>query len=107
MLAVDETHSEDKGEARRCEEIGSESRDIHPARAGEDEAAPQAERLRETQYARSNSGHACFGHRAEAEHAVSFLAGTPVRNDENVVGNRRRTQRCLTSFLCIERPPHP
>ena len=33
MLAVDETHSEDKGEARRCEEIGSESRDIHPARA--------------------------------------------------------------------------
>ena len=92
VLAVDETHPKDEGEARRCEETGSESRDIHSACVGEDEAAPQAECLRETQHARSRSGHACLGYRAQAEHVVSFLAGTPVRNDENVVGNWHNTQ---------------
>ena len=86
VLAVDETHSEDQGEAPRCEETGRKSGDIHTARAGEHQAAPQAERTRGTQ-ARSNSGHAGFGDRAQApEHAVSFLAGTVVHNDETVVG---------------------
>ena len=35
VLAVYETHPEDEGEARRCEETGSESRDIHSACADE------------------------------------------------------------------------
>jgi len=91
-LTVDETLSEDEGEASRGEEAGSERGDIHSAYAGENEAARQPERLRETQDAGANSGHACFGHRAQAEHAESFLAGTPVRNDENVVGNWHNTQ---------------
>ena len=64
VFAIDETHSEDESEARWCEEIGSDSADIHSACDGDDETAPQAERFRETQGARSNSGNsdiACFG----------------------------------------------
>jgi hypothetical protein len=64
VLAIDETQSEDEedeGEARWCEQTGSESSDIHSAFDGEDEAAPQAERFRETQDDRSNSGNASFG----------------------------------------------
>ena len=56
-FAIDETHSKDEGEARWCEENSSESGDIHPACDSEDEAATQAERLSETQDARSNSGN--------------------------------------------------
>ena len=84
VLATDETHSEDESEPRWFDEIGN----IHSA-CGEDEAAPQAERFCEIQDDRSNCGNACFGEGACTNHVALFLAGTPVRNDENVVGNWR------------------
>ena len=50
VFAIDETHSEDEKESRWCEEeIGSDRGHVHSACDGEDEAAPQAERFRETQ----------------------------------------------------------
>lgn len=58
VLAEDETYSENEGKAPWCEETVSESDGLQSACAGEDEAAPQAERLRETRESRSNSGHA-------------------------------------------------
>lgn len=58
VLAEDETYSENEGKAPWCEETDSESDGLQSACAGEDEAAPQAERLRETRESRSNSGHA-------------------------------------------------